>query len=185
MSTLCDPIDYVVHGILQARILEWVAFPFSRGSPQPRDQTQIFCIAGRFFTSWATQEAPTKRKLTPQYETHETNFRAQISPWHHVLSFYWHQIFSTDWGRKWQPTPVFLPEKFHAQGSLEGYSSWVTEESDTPEHAHAHLAQTIAVEYYTESVMEEINMVILSKILCEYLSLGALFLALWKAIVIG
>ena len=35
--TPCDPIDYIVHGILQARILEWVAFPFSRGSSQPRD----------------------------------------------------------------------------------------------------------------------------------------------------
>ena len=39
--TLCDPMDYTVHGILQARILEWVAFPFSRGSSQPRDQTQV------------------------------------------------------------------------------------------------------------------------------------------------
>ena len=44
----------IVHGILQARILEWVAFPFSRGSSQPRDRTQVSCIAGRFFTSWAT-----------------------------------------------------------------------------------------------------------------------------------
>ena len=44
--TLCDPIDYAVHGILQARILERVAFPFSRGSSQPRDQTQVSCIAG-------------------------------------------------------------------------------------------------------------------------------------------
>ena len=41
----------LLHGILQARILEWVAFPFSRGSSQPRDQTQVSCIAGRFFTS--------------------------------------------------------------------------------------------------------------------------------------
>ena len=40
---------YTVHGILQARILEWVAFPFSRGFSQPRDQTQVFCIAGEFF----------------------------------------------------------------------------------------------------------------------------------------
>ena len=48
-------MDYTVHGILQARILEWVAFPFSRGSPQPRDQTQVSCIAGGFFTSWATR----------------------------------------------------------------------------------------------------------------------------------
>ena len=41
---LCDPMDYKVHGILQARILEWVAIPFSRGSSQPRDQTQVSCI---------------------------------------------------------------------------------------------------------------------------------------------
>ena len=50
-STLCDPMDYTVHGILQVRILEWVAFPFSRGSFQPRDQTQVSHIAGRFVTS--------------------------------------------------------------------------------------------------------------------------------------
>ena len=49
--TLCDPLDYMVYGILQARILEWVAFPFSRGSSQPRDQTRLSCITGRFFTS--------------------------------------------------------------------------------------------------------------------------------------
>ena len=49
--TLCDPTDYTVHGILQARILEWVAFPFSRGSSQPRDRTQVSRIAGRFFTN--------------------------------------------------------------------------------------------------------------------------------------
>ena len=46
----------VVYGILQARILKWVAFPFSRGSFQPRDQTQVSCIAGGFFTNWATRE---------------------------------------------------------------------------------------------------------------------------------
>ena len=54
--TLCDPMD-CVHGILQARILEWVAFPFSRGYSQARDQTQVSHIAGGFFTSWATREA--------------------------------------------------------------------------------------------------------------------------------
>ena len=52
--TLCDPIDYTVQGILQARILEGVAVPFSRGSSQPRDQTQASRIAGGFFTSRAT-----------------------------------------------------------------------------------------------------------------------------------
>ena len=44
----------IVHGILQAKIMEWVDFPFSRGSSQPRDQTQVSCIAGGFFTNWAT-----------------------------------------------------------------------------------------------------------------------------------
>ena len=51
--TLCDPIDYTAHGILQTRIPECVAFPFSRGSSQPRDRTQVSCTAGAFFTSWA------------------------------------------------------------------------------------------------------------------------------------
>ena len=49
--TLCDPLDYTVPGILQARILEWVAFPFSRGSSKPRDRTQVSCTAGGFFAS--------------------------------------------------------------------------------------------------------------------------------------
>ena len=49
--TLCIPMDYTVHGILQARILEWAVFPFSRGSSQPRDRTQVSRIAGRFFSN--------------------------------------------------------------------------------------------------------------------------------------
>ena len=49
--TLCDPITYTVHEILQARILEWVAFPFSRGSSQPRDRTQVSRVTGGLFTS--------------------------------------------------------------------------------------------------------------------------------------
>ena len=61
--TLCAPMDYTVHGILQARILEWVAFPFSRGSSQPRDQTQVSRIAGGFLTSWATREWKGKIKM--------------------------------------------------------------------------------------------------------------------------
>ena len=57
--TLCNPMDCglpgsSVHGILQARIQEWAAISFSRGSSPPRDRTQVFCIAGRFFTIWAT-----------------------------------------------------------------------------------------------------------------------------------
>ena len=55
--TFCNPMDCSlpdssVHGILQARILNWVTIPFSRGSSRPRDQTQVSCVAGRFFTIW-------------------------------------------------------------------------------------------------------------------------------------
>ena len=60
--TLCDPMDcsppgFSFHGILQARILEWVAISFCRGSSQPRDQTRVSRIAGRCFNLWATREA--------------------------------------------------------------------------------------------------------------------------------
>ena len=57
---LCDPMDCTVHGILQARILERVAFPFSSRSSQPRDRTQVSRVAGIFFTIWATKEVQVK-----------------------------------------------------------------------------------------------------------------------------
>ena len=65
--TLCDPMacsppGSSVHGILQARMLEWVVILFSRVSFQPRDGTQVSHIAGKFFTVWATREAPQKGK---------------------------------------------------------------------------------------------------------------------------
>ena len=60
--TLCNPMDSSqpgssVHGIFQARILEWVAISFSRGSSQPRDQTWVSCIVGTRFTFWATRKS--------------------------------------------------------------------------------------------------------------------------------
>ena len=62
VSDSCDSMDcslpgFSVHGIFLARVLEWVAFSFSRGSSQPRDRTQVSRIAGRCFTLWATREA--------------------------------------------------------------------------------------------------------------------------------
>ena len=61
MCTLCNPVDYSlpgssVHRILQVRILEWIAIPFSRGSTQLRDQIWVSYIAGRFLTIWATRK---------------------------------------------------------------------------------------------------------------------------------
>ena len=57
--TLCYPMDYTVHGILQARILEWVAFPFSRGSSQPRDGTQV--------SAWQADSLPAELPGKPEY----------------------------------------------------------------------------------------------------------------------
>jgi len=61
--SLSDPMDFSlpgssVHGILQARIMEWTAISFFRGSSRPRDQTRVSCTAGRFFTIWTTKETP-------------------------------------------------------------------------------------------------------------------------------
>ena len=60
--TLCNPVDCSlpgssIHGIFQARVLEWVAIPFSRGSSRSRDRTQVSRIVGRHFTVWDTREA--------------------------------------------------------------------------------------------------------------------------------
>ena len=75
--TVFDPMDHSppgssVHGILQAKILEWVAIYFSRGSSQPRDRTQVSHIAGRCFNLWATGDVISVLKLIPwpPYLTH-------------------------------------------------------------------------------------------------------------------
>ena len=75
--TLCHPMDYSppdssVGGILQARVLEWVVIPFSRGSSQPRDQTQVSHIAGRFFTVWAIREAHKRGIILIKYGISQT-----------------------------------------------------------------------------------------------------------------
>ena len=115
--TLCDSMDHTVHGILQARILEWVTFPFSRGSSQPRDRIQVSCIAGGFFTSWATREALM-----------------------YLTLFQYHSLFKSNWDclwrRQWHPTPVLVPGKSHGQRSLEGCSPWGRWGSDTTERLH-------------------------------------------------
>ena len=66
---LCDTMDcslsgFSIHGIFQARVLEWAAISFSSRSSWPRDQTRVSCIAGRCFTLWATREAPGRSSLS-------------------------------------------------------------------------------------------------------------------------
>ena len=74
----CRPSGSSIHGILQARILEWVAISFSRGSSQPRDRTQVFCIGGGLFTVWAIketpEESPADTKENPHYLLMWTDF---------------------------------------------------------------------------------------------------------------
>ena len=100
--TLCDPMDYTVHGILQARILEWVAVPFSEASSQHRGQTQVSHIAGRFFTSWVTRKAqfyclcfPLDSKLHEGRIhgglAHCLNLSAQHTAWHMSPNVSWRE----------------------------------------------------------------------------------------------
>ena len=101
--TLCDPMDYTVHGILWARIVEWIAFPFSRRSSQPRDWTQVSSIAGGFFPNWAFKNPPTNAGDIRDTSSTPGSGR---SPG----------------GGHGQPTPIFLPRESHVLRSLAGYS---------------------------------------------------------------
>ena len=99
-----------IHGIFQARVLEWVAFSFSRVYSPPRDRTQassISCINRWVLYHWVTWETSITKS---QYIT-----------------------LATDICHFVQPTPVFLLGKFHGERSLEGYSPWHHKESDMTE----------------------------------------------------
>ena len=80
-QTVCDLPGSSIHDVLQARILEWVAIPFSRGSSQPRDRTQVSRIAGRCFTLWAIREARIpRRKLVSNWNPNSGTFsQAQLN----------------------------------------------------------------------------------------------------------
>ena len=134
--TLCDcsPPGSSVHGILQARILEWVTISFSRGSSQPRDRTQVSCLRGRFSTIWAIREALGHLN----HKTSSYFWSSQIPQW--LLSFkIWKfivwvsfiktvsflpacvfshvQLFVTPWTLAWQATlSMELPRQEYWNG---------------------------------------------------------------------
>ena len=85
----CSPPGSSVHGIFQARILEWCAISFSRGSSQPRDQTQVLCTAGRSFTNWATREAWEKLRDWPKKAEHERTDAFKLCCWRRLLRVPW------------------------------------------------------------------------------------------------
>ena len=80
--TLCNPTDCSppgVSGILQARILEWIAIPFSRGSSWLRDQTLVSCIAGRFFTLWATGKSYQKKIKRRRIKSRKLEMKKEVT----------------------------------------------------------------------------------------------------------
>ena len=83
--TLCDPVDCSlpgsIHEIFQARILEWVAVFFSRGSSRPRDRTWVSCIAGRHFTVWANPCKDEKKKKWKRYIIQSSHGQRKSQIW--------------------------------------------------------------------------------------------------------
>ena len=82
--TLCDPMDCnlpgcSVHGIFQARVLEWIAISFSRGSSQTRNRTQVSCTAGRRFTMGAIKEAQFELQVDPKNTALKLRFKERDS----------------------------------------------------------------------------------------------------------
>ena len=103
------------------RLLEWVAYPFSSGSSRPRNQTQVSCIAGGFFTNWAIREA-------------------WVSPANAGDTEMW--VWSLGWENPLEEGMVthcsILAWNLHEQRSLVGYSSWGHRELDTTEQLSTH-----------------------------------------------
>ena len=129
-------MDCTVHGILQARILEWVAYPLSRGSFQTRNQPGVFCIAGKFLAHAGDPGSIPRSGRSSgegigyplQYtwvslvaqlvKNHLQCGRPGFDPW----------VGKIPWRRERLPTPVFWPGEFHGL-----YSPWGRKESDTTE----------------------------------------------------
>ena len=109
--TLCDPVfcgwpGSSVCGILQARILEWVAIPFCTRSSWPRAQTCFSCIEGRFFTIWTTREIPQISKQDPKSlscccqvikQSFDKASNNTWNTWFFAFSIYIHCFFNLSW----------------------------------------------------------------------------------------
>ena len=131
----CNPPGSSVHGISQARILEWVAISFSRRSSQPGNWTWVSCIVGRGFTVWATREVLWRRHAIIYQTGIDRDTATDTDELHWWLSDTEPACNAGDlgslpglrrfpWRRKWQPAPVFLPGKSHGQRSLVSCNAW-------------------------------------------------------------
>ena len=111
----CSPQGSSVHGILQARILEWGAIFFSRGSSWPGDRTQVSWITGRFFTHWATQEAQEAQEahVSPNMGKHQTISDPHLRHWPFML----HHPTSSRCYHLQMCTQISCSEKFRDRGT--------------------------------------------------------------------
>ena len=107
----CSPPGFSVHGIFQARILEWVAISFSRGSSWPWDQTQVSCIAGRRSTLWATREAQ-------YYECKSWNIKAEHRRIDAFELWCWRRLLRVPWTARRSNQSILT--EINPQYSLEG-----------------------------------------------------------------
>jgi len=130
--TLCNPIDCSLQGsslhwILQARVLEWVAISFSRGSSRPRDQIQVSRIPGRCFNLWATREVVLEKTLESPLDCKE------IQPVHPKGDQSWVFIGRTDVEAE---TPILWPldaKSWHIGKDTDAGKDWGQEEKGTTE----------------------------------------------------
>ena len=133
----CSPPGSSIHGLCQARGLEWVAISFCRGASGPSGQTRVSCIVDRCFNVWATLWSLIIKQLkgdtqdglslvTQMGKSLPVMREMRFDPW----------VGKIPWRRKWQPTPVLLPGKAHGWRSLAGYSPWGFKEWDTTERLH-------------------------------------------------
>ena len=112
VSDSCDPMGCTspgssVHGISQARVLEWVAISFSRESFKPRNQTQVSCIADRFFTDWAMRESK-NTQIISKHNDQEKNQQVSWTP-SKLKTFVCQRTPSRKWKYKTQNEGKYLP----------------------------------------------------------------------------
>ena len=134
--TLCDPVDCApgsfIHGILQVRILEWVAITFSRESTQPRDRTLVSCTASKFFTVRATREANNTHKGGSVIKKKKICLTMQEM-------WVWSLGQENPLEEEMATHSNILAGKSHGQKGLAGYNTCGHKESDTTEHkVHIH-----------------------------------------------
>ena len=143
--TLCEPINCSlpsssVHGILQARVLEWVAISFSRGSSRTRDPTRVSCMAGRRFTLWAAREAPGIYDIVSAFIFKALKLDEILFAGSYSIT----QVFNV----KMLQGPIFEPLLFFCLYSLISYSKWSkTKVNRILPREHSVIANTLLQQY--------------------------------------